>query len=1322
MKRRLLWIFLAVLLIVPIVLFTLLNTEAGSRWLLQTALPKELTIQNIQGSLLDSVELTELRYQTPTDTVSLQKLKLVWQPSQLWRATLKIVELNLDGVNVNLSDSKTIEPSSPFDFNAPLALPIDVVIDNLQVTNVQYQQGEQQQQLEKLQLVAKTEQHQLKIQTLSVATKPLTATLQGQVHLGNGFAFGLSAQWQLDIEQQGVWQATTDISGDIQKITLNHRFSSPFPLLLKGTVENPVDKPNINALLDWRDLKYPIVGESPQLQSDKGRLRFNGTLDAYQLKLNANLQQTYLPNTMLELTAKGSLDGLTIDKLTVDSSTGKLQISGNTAWKDKVSFDIIAAGQDFNPAIVMPDMAGLLSFNSHFKGQVADSLQLDVAIDKLAGQLRGYPVSADGKLLLNGEQLTINALNINSGRNKITANGTLGQEQAKLDFMIDTPALNNFWSGLAGSLKGQGSLQGRWQNPSVKLQANGLRLRFAEHAVEQLNLTVDYDATAHKPSQLQLIADHIQTGTTKIAKLLVEGQGSAAQHNLKTELSSQYGDIALLMTGGIKADNWQGSLAKLDINAKDAGLWQLRNAMTIRTNKSAAGMDVIADEGCLSQHAAALCLQGKSLANGDFAGQINITALSSSLLQAQLPPDLKFITELNAAAKVQQTKGNMTGVYQLKLSPATISVNHHELHTGASSVSGTLNGAQLNTDINLALLGHDYVQGQIQLNTKNQALAGQLNADLSEFSAVKPFVPQLSELTGRLTANLKLAGLISKPVLNGDINLDNGKMTLADSDFSIHGIQLHALASGGETNRIQLQGSLTPSLSSKQSDAMQFSTRITLSADVQQQANNLTGHYQLDIPPTTLTLPKAKLALGASSLSGKLTGKQLVTELKLALIKQDYLHGQLQLALDDSQALSGQINASVLEFATLNPLVPELSGLKGQLKANLTLAGSTKKPTATGLVNFSSGAVDIANIGLQLRQINFQAQTLAANADRIQLKGFAKSGEGQLKLDGELGLQADAGFPLTLSVIGDNFETVKLSEAEVAISPQLQITYAKGQGNITGKTVIPKAIIQLQQIPESAVKVSDDEIIIGETPEQAEKPAATNINANINLELGKNVSFSGMGLKTDLKGKLQLIKTGDRLSMYGDVNMEKARYKSYGQDLTVRKGQFVFNGAADNPSLNVEATRLSVDKKITAVLNVTGTLDKLQTRIYTEPSLPETEALAYLIAGKPINQASKSEGNMIAGAALSYGVGQAAWLTEKLGIDEFEVQEGKTLQSTLLSVGQYLTPDFYVGAKVGLFSKQAALVLKHKITDSLNVETQTGDSQRIKLNYEINTD
>ncbi|MGR9013484.1 MAG: translocation/assembly module TamB domain-containing protein, partial [Gammaproteobacteria bacterium] len=459
----------------------------------------------------------------------------------------------------------------------------------------------------------------------------------------------------------------------------------------------------------------------------------------------------------------------------------------------------------------------------------------------------------------------------------------------------------------------------------------------------------------------------------------------------------------------------------------------------------------------------------------------------------------------------------------------------------------------------------------------------------------------------------------------------------------------------------------------------------------------------------------ADIELGASSLSGEINGEIVSAGLNLALAAQDYLRARLQLDTGTAQALSGQITASVVEFAMLNPFVPQLTNIKGTLKADLTLSGSLDTPTANGTIHFTGGAADQTGLGIQLREIKLQA--LAA-AERIQLSGSAKSGQGSISLDGFADLQGTA----ELNLNGTDFEVAKLPEAQIAVSPELKLLFADKQGKVTGKLKIPKAILQLQEIPESAVKVSSDEVIVGE--QKVEKPAAAaiNIDADIEVELGKQVSFSGQGLQTKLSGKLKVTMEGKKTAMFGVVDMDKAQYKRYGQELTVRKGRFLFSGPVDKPWLDLEAIRVSKSRDVTAILSLTGPLEAPQARIYSEPALPEAEALAYLVTGGALNQVSKAESNMVAGAALSYGAGQVSWIADKLGVEEFEIKEGKTLQDTLASVGKYLTPDFYAGAKVGLFNKQAVLVLKRKLTQTLNVETQTGTSQRIKLNYEFDSE
>ncbi|MDD1612592.1 MAG: translocation/assembly module TamB domain-containing protein, partial [Methylococcaceae bacterium] len=413
------------------------------------------------------------------------------------------------------------------------------------------------------------------------------------------------------------------------------------------------------------------------------------------------------------------------------------------------------------------------------------------------------------------------------------------------------------------------------------------------------------------------------------------------------------------------------------------------------------------------------------------------------------------------------------------------------------------------------------------------------------------------------------------------------------------------------------------------------------------------------------------------------------------------------------------LNASLTQWELLSTQVePQLSNIKGKLSANLGITGSLDQPKIDGNMNLADGGVDLEAVGITVRDIKLQA-TATGNPDKpIQIAASAKSGQGIIYLNGF----ADPRGTAELQLKGNDFDVARLPEAQIAVSPDLSLQMTPNQRKISGILKIPKALIELKELPENAVAVSKDEVILGEEKTVPNAAVPVNIDANIEVELGQQIRFSGMGLKTGLTGKLRFNKTGDKMSANGQVEMKQGRYKSYGQDLTVQQGKFIFNGPLDNPLLDVEAIRVSKDQKVTAILNLSGPLTAPSTRLSSKPSLPETDVLAYLVTGGPLNRASKSEGELIAGAALAYGSSRAAWIANKFGLDEFEVKEGNTLQDTLLTAGHYLTPDFYIGTRLGLFNNQAALVMKRKLTEKWNLESQAGTSQRLKLNYEFDTD
>ncbi len=804
-KRLILLIIMLLVLVIPVGLIGLMSSEAGSHWLLRTVfyvLPAQVSVATMEGRLLDRIAFTDFHYQTDTEKIDIDDLAFAWQPYGLLSGAVKIADVVINGLNMRVIDTKKPQEKSNFDLTAELKLPVQIVIENFLLTDMRFQKGDFVQTLQKLQIALATEGDQLKIKTLNLDAGPISATVQGQMTLGKRFPFSLKLDWQVNAEQNGLWQGSTTIAGDFTKLTFDNHLSSPFNVVLKGGLDDLQTAPRITARADWTKMVWPVTGPAPRVKSEQGAIELAGLLDDYKITLNGQLTQQYLPEASLLFKGNGSQSALSIEKLELESKTGLFQVNGKVSWQDAPAFDLTATGQNFNPAILLPEMPGNLTFSSHLKGKLAaKALQLDAEINKLSGQLRGKPVSANGKLVLNGDQLKVDALRINSGPNKIAVNGTMGQEQAALEVSIDTPALDTFWPTLGGSLLGEGFVQGTWKNPTVKFQAKGKRLRFAEHSAGQLAVNIDYYSDAKKTSRILLSASAIKSGAVQIDSVQVDGLGTLAQHSFKADINSVDGDLSAALTGSFKAGNWKGDFSKLDLDSKDLGLWPLKKNMTVSISQRPSGVDVALDEACLVQKAASLCTHGRFLSNGDLNFALKAIAFPTRLMNAYLPEQMQLNGVINADTEIQKQKGLLTGRYQLELSPATLLYQGKEVSLGASSLSGKIKGDTVSADIDLALAGQDYLRSQLQIDTgKSQAISGQILASIREFAILEAFVLQLSGAKGLLTANLKVQGTLKNPVVMGQINLAKGAVDIAEQGFGLRDINIRAFASGGQVN------------------------------------------------------------------------------------------------------------------------------------------------------------------------------------------------------------------------------------------------------------------------------------------------------------------------------------------------------------------------------------------------------------------------------------------------------------------------------------------------------------------------------------------
>jgi autotransporter translocation and assembly factor TamB len=1296
MKQRALLIVLAAVLALPLALIGLLYTETGSRWAVRQAfgfLPAEAAADAIQGRLLGRLTLTGFDYRSDTAHIAVDRFVFAWQPARLFGGTLAIDDIVADTPAITLTPPEAPASQKPFDPNSLPRLPIDILIGRARVTDLTFRQGETEQRLDELQFSARTENGRLIIPDLALKTGNAALNARAEATLRGELAFLLAAEGEAAAGEYGDWKGKAQLQGDARQIRFEGRLAPPFELQLKGTADDWARTPKLNLRAEWRKLSWPLAAKDPQVRSGSGRLELSGPLDGYRIALNGELSPKALPKAMLALNGRGSREALAIEALELRSPDGVFRASGDLAWQPEIAFDLALDAQDFNPAVLSPELPGQVSMEARSQGGLAGGkLRLDARIDKLTGNLRGRPLRGGGGLALADDRLKADNLTLASGPNKVALNGTLGSPRETLDAAIKAPNLNTLWPTLGGRFEGNAQLRGALKQPSLTFQGKGQALRFEEHRIERADIAIDYKAGAKENSTLSVSARSVKSGGLLIEQLSLDGSGSERQHQFKARIESIHADIAAALDGGLNAGRWEGRLTRLDIRRpSDGARWGLEKPWPMRAQKKPEGIEFALDPGCLSGQKSSVCANGRYWPNSDFKLAAQVANFPTGLFQDYFPEGYNLVGLLDADIDLGRQKQRLNGDYSVSLPGRTTlelpaKPKPQTIALGPVALSGTLKGREITAIADVKLVEQDYLRANLRLNTAApQTLAGRVDASVRRLDLAKPFVPALSDIKGHLRADLGIEGSLQKPQVNGTLTVSEGLAEMADAGIALRDIDLRATASGRRETRIQLQGATRLVVLTSQGAAGQKPIQERINADA----------------------------------DAVLDEKTVAAMLKLGIGAQNRIDADLRMDTDERRILDGRVTASLTDWSLLTPLTAsQLADIQGRLAADFRIAGPTDAPEIRGDVTLSEGSAAVLPLGIAVRDIRLQA-TAGADSERpIRIAGSARSGQGTINLDGFADLSGNGQFRLQ----GHDFEAVRLPEAQAMITPDLALLLASEQRKISGTLTIPKARVELKELPENAVPVSKDEVILGKEEKREEAVPPIPLDANVEVELGREIRFSGMGLKAELNGKIRVTKTGEKIAANGNIEMEKGSYKSYGQELAIKRGKIVFNGPIDNPWLDMEATRLSKDEKVTAIVNVSGPLNAPKTWLSSNPPLPETDVLAYLVTGGPLDQVGQGEGEMVAGAALAYGSSQVAWIANKLGFSEFEIKQGKTLEDTLVQAGRYLAPGFYVGAKVGLFNNQAALVMKRKLTENLNLETQAGTAQRVKINYEFDTD
>ena len=418
---------------------------------------------------------------------------------------------------------------------------------------------------------------------------------------------------------------------------------------------------------------------------------------------------------------------------------------------------------------------------------------------------------------------------------------------------------------------------------------------------------------------------------------------------------------------------------------------------------------------------------------------------------------------------------------------------------------------------------------------------------------------------------------------------------------------------------------------------------------------------------------------------------------------------------DGEYPVDGSADVMISDAAAFSLFLPSINKPRGRISGELTVAGTANAPEFVGEIAIEDGAFGVRQTGIEISDVNLRISQ--SQPGQVQLAGSANSGEGYLAIEGITRISQVSGIRSEIRLHGEDFELARLPDWQLAASPSITAIFDNYVTTVVGQLTIPSAKVTLRDLPETAQKSSPDTIVYRQ--DENEPTRRRRIDLHLRTSLGDDVQFSGFGLTTGLEGAIQL--RGGTHAPYtgqGRLSLVGGRYKAYGQELEIERGNLVFTGSLDEPLLDIRAIRRTPD--VTAGIQLSGTPSRLQSSVFSEPALGDAEALSYLLTGRPLaTSMDTGEGDTLNKAAFALGLSGAGLITSQirtqLGLETLTIEGSK--EESRLVAGKRLGNRLVVEYGYGLVDKLGTLLLRYQLTDRFMLESRSGTVSNVDLLY-----
>ena len=487
--------------------------------------------------------------------------------------------------------------------------------------------------------------------------------------------------------------------------------------------------------------------------------------------------------------------------------------------------------------------------------------------------------------------------------------------------------------------------------------------------------------------------------------------------------------------------------------------------------------------------------------------------------------------------------------------------------------------------------------------------------------------------------------------------------------------------------------------------------------------NLMLGHgkvvQQLDAPLT--------VAWDKANLKARLEENQLQAQWQVDVSQNGTLSGHVAIAdvTKSNKQMQGHLALTPLNLDFLANQFGEYSKVTSTITTDLDFRGDMLHPKVKGHLTIDDIAVhgEISPVDINSGHVQIEFKDYLA-----QLQSSITTQDGKLLLSGDADWTDLANWRINAHVGADSLMVDMPPMVKAKVVPDLSLAMKPKLASISGNIALPWGRVVVEELPQSAVSVSKDQIILDKNlkPVTEENRFPFDIETAVSIDIGNDFKLSAFGLKAGLTGHLNVTQKDKGPFVTGEVNLIDGTYRSFGQDLVIQEGKIVMNGAVDQPNLSITAIRNpdNIEDDVTAGIKVTGSADAPQVTVFSDPSMPQANALSYLLRGQDID--GEEGGNSMTTTLIGLSLAQSGKLVGELGqavgVQDLQLDTAGSGEDSQVTVSGYILPGLQVKYGVGIFNSVGEFTVRYRLMKDLYVEAVSGLTSAVDVLYQFEFD